>query len=76
MCVYPARDLIVLGIEECGVDVHTLNVLYPAEWTLVLYYYYLQNVAYSLKSISEYLSPECKYSILAASPTASLKSPV
>lgn len=26
--------------------------------------------------ISEYLSPECKYSILAASPTANLKSPV
>lgn len=42
---YPARDLMVLGIKECGIDIHTLNVFYPATQTFELYYY-LQNVLY------------------------------
>jgi len=47
VCVnaYPARDLIVLRIKECGIDIHTLNVLYPATQTFELYYY-LQDVFY------------------------------
>lgn len=35
----------VLGIKECGIDIHTLNVFYPATQTFELYYY-LQNVLY------------------------------
>lgn len=42
---HPAGDLMVFGIKECGIDIHTLNVLHPAAQTFELYYY-LQNVLY------------------------------
>ncbi len=36
---YPAGDLMILEIKESGVDIHTLNVFYPAAQTIECYCY-------------------------------------